>query len=101
MENVFVIYPLVDWVVLAVMKPIIPVEHPRGRAGVDAVVVEHAIHRHVLPRSRHHLHRDVAHHCTHTNTSFFIYKAPSGDEDTLERTKTDMNVKNDLTKTAE
>lgn len=54
-------YPLVDWVVLAAMKRLLEVEHPHGRAGIDAVVVEYTINCYVLPRSGHHFLRDVAH----------------------------------------
>lgn len=43
------------------MKPLFEVECPHGRAGVDAVVVEHTINCYVLPRSHHHFLRDVAH----------------------------------------
>ncbi len=63
-----VAHPLVDGLVLAMVKPLLEVEHPRGRAGVDVVVVEHTIHCHVVPRSRHHFFRDVAHSWTHTHT---------------------------------
>lgn len=68
--------PLVDRVVLAAMERLLEVEHPHGRAGVDVVVVEHAVHRHVLPRSHHHLLGDVAHRCAHTNNN--ILKSLSG-----------------------
>ena len=61
----FVSYPFVYGVVLAVMERLLEVEHPFGLAGVDAVVVEHTINGYVLPRSRHHFLRDVAHRCTH------------------------------------
>lgn len=57
-------YQLVDWVVLAAIKLLLEVQHPEGRAGVDAVVVEHAVHGHVLSWSCDHPLRDVAHSCT-------------------------------------
>lgn len=80
-------YPLVDWVVLAAMKPLLEVEHPHGRAGVDVVVVEHTIHCYILPRSCHHFLWDVTHRCAHTHTKVFLYKAPSRNEDTLKKDK--------------
>lgn len=42
-------------------KRLMEVELPDGLAGVHAAIVEHTIHRHVLPRLRHHLFRDVRH----------------------------------------
>lgn len=60
--------------VLAAIERLLEVEHPHGRAGIDVVVVEHAIHCHVLPRSHHHLLRDVAHRCTHTNKTYSLSK---------------------------
>lgn len=59
-------YPLVDQVVLAVVELLVKVEDPQGRAGVEVVVVEHAVNCHVLPRTYHHFLRDVAHLCKHT-----------------------------------
>lgn len=53
-------YPLVDRVVLAVMKPLFEVEYPHGCAGVDVVVIEHTINCYVLPGSHHHFLRNVA-----------------------------------------
>lgn len=66
-------HPLVDRVVLAAGKRLLEVEHPDGRAGVDAAVVEHTIDRDVFPRSCHYLLGDVAHGCTHkeNGSNFF------------------------------
>lgn len=61
-------HPLVDGVVLTAMEPLFEVENPRGRAGVDVVVVEHAVHRYALSRSHNHFFRDVAHRWRHTHT---------------------------------
>lgn len=60
-------YPLVDGAVLAAVELLVEVEDPHGRAGVEAVVVEHAVNGHVLPRTYHHFLRDVAHLCKHTH----------------------------------
>lgn len=58
-------YPLVDGVVQAVIKLLVKVEDPQGRAGVEVVVVENAVNCDVLPRFHHHFLRDVAHLCKH------------------------------------
>lgn len=58
-QSVVSSYPLTDGPVQAAMKRF-EVQHPPGAAGVDAVVVEHAVNRDVLPRSDHQLLRDVA-----------------------------------------
>lgn len=60
-------YPLVDGVVLAVIKLLVKVEDPQGCAGVEVVVIEDAVNCYVLPRSHHHFLRDVAHLCQHTH----------------------------------
>lgn len=60
-------YPLVDGVVLAVVELLVEVEDPQGRAGVEVVVVKHAVNCDVLPRTHHHFFRDVAHLCKHTH----------------------------------
>lgn len=64
-KDIFFSYPLIDCVVLTRMNRLLEVEHPSGRAGVDAVVIEHTIYCNVLPWSCHHCVRDVAHSCTH------------------------------------
>lgn len=58
-------YPLVDGVVQAVIKLLVKVEDPQGRAGVEVVVVEDAVNCDVLARFHHHFLRDVAHLCKH------------------------------------
>lgn len=58
---------MVDGVVLAVVKLLVKIADPQGRAGVEVVVVEDAVNRYVLPRSHHHFFRDVAHLCKHTD----------------------------------
>lgn len=77
-------YPLVDWVVLAAMKPLFEVEYPHSCAGVDVVVVEHTINCYVLPRTHHHFLGDVAHRCKHTrrhtHTPIFLYKSGGKDK---------------------
>lgn len=56
-------HPLVDGPVLAAVDRLLDVELPHGRAGVEVVVVEHAVDGDVLAGPHHHLLRDVADGC--------------------------------------
>lgn len=72
-------HPLVDGPVLAAVDRLLDVELPHGRAGVEVVVVEHAVDGDVLAGPHHHLLRDVADGCgatpvTHSSQTLSIQR---------------------------